>query len=834
MSENLVSRANFLRALLFTPPALLSGAPGGITLVKNGSSPYRIALSPQAGPSERRAADELQRFLGEMSGARLPVLAGVPELDGPLIIVGAGPLSERRGFQAPAGENSRIATVGGDLIIAGGRQRGTMYGVYAFLDKLGCRWFAKDVSRVPRRRTITLAALDEIHAPGFEYREPFFTEAFDKDWAARNRTNGEHSLLDASTGGKVSYYPFVHSFLELIPPEKYFKEHPEYFSLVGGRRRDTKGQLCLTNTAVARLAVERVREWIRLHPEATIFSVSQNDWEGWCECDNCRRVEEEEGGAHSGPLLRFVNTVAEQIEKSNPDKLIDTLAYWYTETPPAKVRPRPNVRIRLCPIGVCEAHPYENCDRSAYFIQNLKRWAAITNQIYIWHYNTNFSHYLIPFPDYDELLADIPLYKRNGVVGLFMQGAYARGGGGEDAELRSYVMARLLWNPAVDAREDIREFHEAYYGPAAKTMLAWFDLKHREVRRGQHMWVFEHTTAGYLPPDLLVDGRKLMNKALGEAATEPQRQRIRKAMLSIDYVETRRAQEFFVDGGVYGPRDPEGLKKRFAALVANARSFGMERLSEWITIEDDEKRFTQATKPVALVTLEDANVRIDVAPDLTARVIRMIDKRTGTDVLRRPDSGERTYPDTAGIATLLQPDYVGAGITVRWTLAQRSAARLDFTGTAENGLQLRRSLTLEDSKLRTATECENTGTAPVHAVLQSRADFAPPNRESDIGIAYKQRNGEMFEKIFFKPGLETSGNVFQYGLERPDSEWRALHGSSGLALVNGFPNAQAGRTQSAYTIRWQSSVTLAVWSPETTLLPGEKLVLESDFWVERR
>jgi len=150
----------------------------------------------------------------------------------------------------------------------------------------------------------------------------------------------------------------VHSFNQMIPPEKYFSSHPEWFSLIDGARRSERSQLCLTNKEMLQESIKNVLEWIQQHPEARIISVSQNDWTGWCECDNCRRVEEEEGGVHSGPLLRFVNAVADEIGKKYPDKLIDTLAYWYTEDPPAKVRPRPNVRIRLCPIGVCESHPY--------------------------------------------------------------------------------------------------------------------------------------------------------------------------------------------------------------------------------------------------------------------------------------------------------------------------------------------------------------------------------------------------------------------------------------------------------------------------------------------
>ena len=125
--------------------------------------------------------------------------------------------------------------------------------------------------------------MNELHKPAFEYREPYFSEAADRDWAARNKMNGVLMKLDAATGGKVRYYPFVHSFNALVPPEKYFRGHPEYFSLIDGKRRAERSQLCLTNPDVLRVGVESVERWIADHPEATIFSVSQNDWTGWCE-----------------------------------------------------------------------------------------------------------------------------------------------------------------------------------------------------------------------------------------------------------------------------------------------------------------------------------------------------------------------------------------------------------------------------------------------------------------------------------------------------------------------------------------------------------------------
>ncbi len=334
------------RIVLLLLGGVAAGAP--LPLVQDGKSEYVICLASGASAAERHAADELQAFLLEMSGARLPIRSGA-DCSGERVIR----LDRAEQEEGLGDEGFRLKTVGRRLEITGGGKRGTLYGVYTLLDSLGCRWFTRDVSRIPRRKTILVGPLKGTRRPAFEYREPYFRESLDRNWAARNRMNGASMKLNASTGGKISYYPFVHSFYKMIPPEKYFGGHPEYFSLIDGKRRWQGGQLCLTNPELLKESVARVMEWIAERPDATIVSVSQNDWMGWCECDNCRRVEREEGGAHSGPLLRFVNALAEEVEKRYPDKLIDTLAYWYTEEAPAKTRPRRNVRIRLCPIGMC-------------------------------------------------------------------------------------------------------------------------------------------------------------------------------------------------------------------------------------------------------------------------------------------------------------------------------------------------------------------------------------------------------------------------------------------------------------------------------------------------
>ncbi|MBI3667721.1 MAG: DUF4838 domain-containing protein [Acidobacteria bacterium] len=809
-------------------------APNQLALVRDGKSAYSICLSRNASPSEKRGAEELQKFLYEMSGARLPIVTDRENPRGNLVLVGNSRMLRRLGLNIPfdqlGPEGFALKTAGRHLVIAGGRERGTMYGAYAFLEKLGCRWFTPEVSRIPRMPTIAAGPFDETQKPAFEYREPFFTEAFDRDWAARNRTNGHYARLDESTGGKLQYYPFVHTFYQMITPEKYFQSHPEYFSLIDGARRAERGQLCLTNPEVLRLGVAAVTEWIRQHPEAAIYSVSQNDSEGWCECDNCRRVEQEEGGRHSGPILRFVNALAAEIEKRHPDKLIDTLAYWYSEEPPLKARPRRNVRIRLCPIGVCEAHPYEACPRSAYFLKNLRAWSKITDRLYIWHYNTNFSHYLLPFPDFDELAADIPMYRRYGVMGLFLEGAYPEGGGGENAELRSYVMARLLWDPNTDVNRAVDEFLEGCYGRAAAAMRAYFDLLHRQVRmppqgNGLHIWI---NPVPDFSPDFLRQGGGLFRQAEAAAENEAVRRRVRQARLSIDYLELLRAKTYDVRGGWYAPADLTGLKQRFQAFLSQARSFGITSVHEGRGLEADEDEFA-AYNQYLVATLENEAWRVELVPELSGRVIRMIDKHTGRDALRRVDSGEGGYPNAGGLGVFLYPDFHARAWETKLELDAKSGANeLTLAGTCANGMRLRRKIRLQGNTVHTETIVENKGPEAMEAALQSRGEFDPGNID-DAVVAFRRQDGSRVEKRLIQPEQPPTGAETYNNAEQPDGEWRLVNSPAGLAMANRFGKEQVGRCALSWTAKGPYGVTFALWSAKHRLAPGESFRLEADY-----
>jgi len=524
-----------------------------LTLAEQGEARARIVVAPEASPPVIHAATELAHFLREITGGEFKQTAhregqGVHLLVGP----GAAGLADAEFSTDGLGTDDFVLrSTGNDLILAGGEPRGTLYAVYAFLeDVLGCRWYTPQASVIPRAPTLEIEPLDMIQRPSFEYREVFYSPAFDPDWAVRNKCNGQcqHHSLEEKHGGRVIYGTWCHTFGALIRDDEYLESHPEYFSLIDGKRVSSgqhSGQICLTNPDVLRIATHKVLAWIRETPEANIWSVSQNDNDlGYCRCENCTAVAEEEG-SQSGPILRFVNAIAEVVAREHPEILIDTLAYQYSLDPPRITKPHPNVRVRLCTISCCQLHPYAKCDheRNVRFMKALRGWNDITDQLYIWHYNTNFAHFLMPMPDLDELSEDIPMYRRMGVKGLFMQGGgndhyQGRFGAGFMDELKTWLIAKILWNTDNNPRALIEEFLSGYYGKAGKPIGEYLDLLHAKVREDNvHGMLCETPDWPYLSENLLAQANRSFDAAESAAESEEILARVEHARLSLEYVE---------------------------------------------------------------------------------------------------------------------------------------------------------------------------------------------------------------------------------------------------------------------------------------------------------
>ena len=435
---------------------------------------------------------------------------------------------------------------------------------------------------MPRPDRVRVARLNEAHVPAFEYREVFWTEIMrDADFAARHRLNGNHYRLTEKHGGRAAvYFPFVHSFDALVPRELY-REHPEYFPLIDGQRKEGYVQRCLSHPDVLKIAIRRVKQWIQEHPDATIITVSQNDTINYCQCEPCKGLDDAEGSP-AGSMIRFVNAVAEAIEPAHPNVRIDTLAYQYTRKPPWTLRPRRNVIVRLCSIECCFAHPLENCpsEENRRFRDDLIAWRPVAPLLYVWDYTPNFAHYQQPFPNFDSLQANVRFFAIHGVKGLFEQGNYSPGGQGELGPLRAYVLAKVLWNPETDVRRHRDEFLDAYYGTVAEKMDEYVELLQRQVReRSVHAHIFDRPTAPYLNDEFLAQAERIFEVAERLADDETVRFRVQVAHLPVQYVR------LVTDRDTGDER--AALLRRFLDV---SRKAGVSHISEGMTLDEWAKK----------------------------------------------------------------------------------------------------------------------------------------------------------------------------------------------------------------------------------------------------
>jgi len=554
-------------------------------IVSKGYSDYSIVIPATATVPNVFAAQELAKYILAVTGAALPVISDDTPARCHEICV--GPVS-REGLPCTCGmkwDGYVWKTVGERIFLLGENDRAQVFSVYRFLEKyLGVRFFAPDVERIPQRSCLCLPEMDERLNPAFEYRAVYWNAFMNADMAGKRGLNGQQNNLDDQRGASIKYHGFVHTMNMYLPPDEFFDEHPEYYAIYNGERQ--KGhywQLCLTNPDVFKIVLERVMKAIEEHPEATIFSVSQNDGFGPCQCPECTRVNEEEGGTYGGTVLRFVNAIAREVGKKYPNVIIDTLAYRFTRQPLKITRPEPNVCVRICTIECCFAHPIAECvDESAAekvdgkatptMQQDFDGWRDIHDRLHVWDYTTDFWHYLSPFPNFAVLQPNIQYFIDHHVTGLFEQGN-GESISGEFGELRGYLLSKLMWEPNGDMNQWMNDFLVGYYGQGASAIRAYIDMLEKHVTENKvHVGIYNHPEV-YLTDELLEKAQVLWDRAQLAEGDGPAKERIARSRMQLRYVQLRRM------------RNNPDRAKLVEEFIQDVQKFGITRIAEFRPLE---------------------------------------------------------------------------------------------------------------------------------------------------------------------------------------------------------------------------------------------------------
>ncbi len=630
---------------------------------------WTIVVAKDAIPSEQYAAEEFQGLFRQAAGLDLPIQNAAPKSTGNIFIgPGAGLAASPVALQVDdlGEEGLRIRIQADNIAIAGGRPRGTLYGVYEFMEKyLGIRFLTFDHTYIPQKTSWSIPCEDYQYIPPFSFRWSYYKENADHpEFAAKLRVNT--TTTDEKIGGITRQSLINHSLYRLLPVEQFGKDHPEYFALVDGKRVLEIGgggpEVCVTNPEVIEIVAQNVIKELDQNPGQKNISVSQNDNDAYCRCERCEEINRREG-TPMGSHLAFVNAVAERVEKKYPDVKIGTLAYWYTRKAPKTIKPRKNVQIQLCSIECCTLHPINDpdCSRNREFCKDMEDWGKICDDIWVWNYNTNFRCYDLPFPNLRSIGPNVQYFLQNHVKGLFMQ-ANGNGNTGEMCDLRNYVISRCIWDPSRNSWDLVQEFCRLHYADAAQPIMDYLTMLHDNAEAcGMHPGCFPSTAEVGLTPEISLKSLAYFDRALHSTKDNAVRARVEKASICAHKAVLETCATLEYKDGEYIVGLPKPQRHVIDRYIDLCKRYNMSMAAETRPAADYFKEITEAVgRRYAAQRIENPVWQLTIIPEDSGKIVEMIHKPSGRNMLAPREGGGR-LGDPFWIGTIREVRLTGDG-----------------------------------------------------------------------------------------------------------------------------------------------------------------------------
>ena len=663
------SRATFISFIIF---AALSAA---------AFEPESIILPESPSPVENYAAETLAKYLEKITGRAYRIVqSAVPQKGG--ICIGPELAAKGLGKLPPLSDEGSLGqSRGGTLFLTGPAEnaRGTLYAVYEFLEReCGVRFYTPLAEKVPQKKHLDLSRVDFRFAPAFPLGRNILrlmppkgmSEARYNEFLSKSRINTVYGLekIDEKLGPFWRSVPVDGDSMHIfIPASKYFKDHPEFFALRGGRREGVKGrggmgqpQVCFSNPELCRTLIEEVKAYWKkcASPKDTFLRITNNDNDRICQCPDCTAAKEEEGG-HAGLYLRVVNRIASEMRKEYPDIKILANAYWTTRVAPRKTRPEPNVYLKFCDIeGTFSRRlddPVDPVNKGIF--RDISNWKKLGGKLYATTYTTNFTRYLYPINDYDTFPYNLRLYHKYGAQ-AFQDHTSWHVRGVDFEEWRYYLAARLMRDPAFDEHSGRREFFEFYYGPAAEAVNEYYELIRRAAKKHNYQTGCFFLFPSFYDRDFQREAEKIFDRAERACGKDPVfSDRVAKERVSGRFMEVSSGALF----DSYPVEKQISLLEKFAA---ECRRFGIKKRSNVSgdTLEKWVKNRLAAAKQVVIAP----EVAFVVRPDLVSGGKKITED--GTPAV------EMTRPEKQRIIRSYSAQYYTADPDMRYDLAVRVKA----------------------------------------------------------------------------------------------------------------------------------------------------------------
>ncbi len=479
-------------------------------LVKNGKPTATIVTSSSPTKNAQKAANELQKYIEKISGAKLPIAGDSAPLSGCLVLVGQSKFTDQvPNLKIPSGRTKNLREEGfvirthrNHLVLAGNDTEpylGTRYAVIEFLHSHGVRWFMPGQMGeiIPNMSTITVSPINITQSPDFPVRN-FWEHSRGNmasecdEWKIHNKMN-PHSV-------EVFGVPSDGSVAGLLPKEQ-FVDHPEWFALNKDGTRN-KDHPCMTSEPMIKHFINSIKANARKGRAVTAFAPVDGNPRCWCE--NCAKIgncfdgfgannrDPEPEYSISNEWFYFVNRILTEVNKEFPDHIIATNGYANRDIPPEmppeiKFNPSQNLTVMFANICACTIHAYDDpkCWQMHRQGQMIRQWCKLSDKVWIYNYNyTMLVHKGTITPMVHRIRKNIPLLKQWGVIGFFDQDEADWALTGIPTRL---VRARLEWDVETDVDAVLDDFFDKWFGNASSPMKAYYDaLENAFEKAPQH------------------------------------------------------------------------------------------------------------------------------------------------------------------------------------------------------------------------------------------------------------------------------------------------------------------------------------------------------------
>ena len=580
---------------------LLHGCAGleTLQLAKDARTDYAIVFTAK----EKEAADELKEHLDKITGADFKLVAeeDAAAVKAPAFYVGQTKFAASKGIDFGKFHDQEwlVKTVGKDVVIGGGKTRGTLYGVYDLLEnKFGCHWYSYDTTEIPANKNLTLENVSIRKEPSFYARDLF--DYYYWSWPEKKEFQNQKRLSNKRNRSSLAYgtmavwpvtsrqYYDVHNFYSFINPKKYFKDHPEYFSMdaSGKRYQGVGSQFCMSNPDTLDIVYNSLVGFIKTDRAKlpsdqwpTIYDISQMDGGGFiCLCPQCKAITEREG-SEAGLQLSFMNELARRISKEYPDVIIRTFAYGSTRKPPKHIKPEQNILIHWCDnFSLSDCFRPLTSEFNAGQKAEFDAWVKTGAKMSVWDYwNMGMQFFETPRVEtlVDAIIGDLRYFHTNNVVNYFGEvDVDEKDNQPNFIGLHTWLAYQLLLDTDQDAEMLIGRFLKGYYGPAAEPMGKFLEMLRKGVKETKTPLISPIAPRAYCTEKFMQTAWVYLKQAYDAApADSVYRSNVQKEMLTPIYVILRNKWAI-------------GDRKEMIAIYKNTRLKYIERINPKVTADE--------------------------------------------------------------------------------------------------------------------------------------------------------------------------------------------------------------------------------------------------------